>query len=30
MPIAGPWHARDRIVDGFLAAVIGEHLRYQR
>lgn len=24
LPIAGPWHGRDRIVDDFLAAVMGE------
>ena len=30
LPIAGPWHGRDRIVDDFLAAVVGEGLRDQR
>jgi ketosteroid isomerase-like protein len=24
LPIAGPWHGRDQIVDEFLAAVMGE------
>ena len=24
LPVAGPWHGRDQIVDDFLAAVMGE------
>jgi uncharacterized protein len=30
LPIAGPWHRRDQIVDDFRAEVMGERLRNQR
>jgi ketosteroid isomerase-like protein len=30
LPLAGPWHRRDQIVDDFLADVVGERLRDQR
>lgn len=30
LPIAGPWHGRDQIVDDFVAVVMGERLRAQR